>query len=457
MRRFALLVAAFLSTASATKHFRSERPYHTRHVQSESTKANLDPYQNTEAFSESPKMKEMMNLMELHYSMYLKPSLKLKSIKGGMHTCIFGKAAEYPCNNVDLMSFLTHEDMGSKAKAGNDIWGWEDPETGNEYALVGQNDGTAFVDVTDPENPIYKGRLPTHSMNSIWRDIKVYKDHAFIVSEAFRHGVQVFDLTQLREDTKGKVFQESAYFKDTGRCHNIVINEDTGFAYCVGSRDTCNAGLFMIDISDPKNPKRAGCFREDGYVHDAQCVVYNGPDDKYVGREVCFCYNEDTLTIVDVENKEAPKILSRVGYPTAEYTHQGWLTEDQSYLLLDDELDEQRVSKLKGRTTTYLWDVRSLENPVYFANHTSPTTSIDHNLYILGDYAYMTNYASGLRIVDVSQVKDGKTEEWGYFDVRPEDDKVIFQGSWSSYPYFKSGNVIVNSIERGLFVVRPRF
>jgi hypothetical protein len=33
---------------------------------------------------------------------------------------------------------------------GNDIWGWTDPLDGREYALVGRNDGTAFVDVTDP-------------------------------------------------------------------------------------------------------------------------------------------------------------------------------------------------------------------------------------------------------------------------------------------------------------------
>jgi hypothetical protein len=218
--RFTVLVSLLLSAVSATKDVATK---------------DVDPYENNEAFVESPKMREMMNLMTLHYEMYLKPNPSFKSIKGNARVCIFGMAAEYPCNNVDLMSFLTHEDMGSKKKSGSDIWGWEDPETGNEYAIVGQNDGTAFVDVTDPENPIYKGRLQTHSYNSIWRDIKVYKDHAFIVSEAPGHGMQVFDLTLLREDVKGKVFEESAFFKDTGRCHNIVINEETGFAYCVGT------------------------------------------------------------------------------------------------------------------------------------------------------------------------------------------------------------------------------
>ncbi len=44
---------------------------------------------------------------------------------------------------------------------GNDIWGWADPMTGREYALMGMTDGTAFVDVTDPDNPAVLGKLPT--------------------------------------------------------------------------------------------------------------------------------------------------------------------------------------------------------------------------------------------------------------------------------------------------------
>ena len=57
--------------------------------------------------------------------------------------------------------------------------------------------GAAFVDVTDPTHPVYLGNLPTQTGNSLWRDIKVYRNYAFIVSEASGHGMQVFDLTQL--------------------------------------------------------------------------------------------------------------------------------------------------------------------------------------------------------------------------------------------------------------------
>src|SRR5690606_20218176 len=96
------------------------------------------------------------------------------------------------------------------ASGGNDIWGWTDPETEKEYALMGLNNGTAFVDVSDPVNPVYLGKLPTHTQSSLWRDIKVYADHAFVVSEASGHGMQVFDLTRLRGVTSPQTFTVDA-------------------------------------------------------------------------------------------------------------------------------------------------------------------------------------------------------------------------------------------------------
>ena len=86
--------------------------------------------------------------------------------------CIDGKADEYECSNVDLLSFVPLRDLGSNG-VGNDIWGWTDPETGREYALVGCADGTSFVDVTEPTKPQVIGFLPTHTVSSTWRDIKV--------------------------------------------------------------------------------------------------------------------------------------------------------------------------------------------------------------------------------------------------------------------------------------------
>ncbi|UCG24889.1 MAG: choice-of-anchor B family protein [Chloroflexota bacterium] len=372
--------------------------------------------------------------------------------------CAGGFADAYPCNNVDLEAFLPLNQIGgtSSQSAANDIWGWTDSLTGKEYAIVGLVFGTSFVDISDPANPIYLGELPTHgAFGSSWRDIKTYADHAFIVSEANQHGMQVFDLTQLRNVTNPPVtFSETAHYNKNASAHNIVINEDSGYAYIVGAagKNNCSGGLHMVNIQNPTNPSFAGCFSSDGYTHDAQCVNYSGPDADHQGKEICINSNEDTVTIVDVTNKSNPVQLSRTGYGGSEYTHQGWLTEDQIYFLLDDELDE---SNLGHNTRTRVWDVSDLDNPSLVGFFDNSTPSIDHNQYVKGNFSYQANYRSGLRILDITDVANGNLSEVAFFDIYPADDAARFNAAWSNYPYFDSGIVVVSGIEQGLFILRP--
>ncbi len=219
--------------------------------------------------------------------------------------CEGGEVAGFSCSNVDLVSYLPIESLGGGAGADpqepvitvNDLWGWTDPSTGIEYALVGRTDGLAFVSLEDPEYPIYLGELlrTSGSPISTWRDVKVYENHAFVVADrAGAHGVQVFDLRQLRDVVDPpQVFQESQHYSQIASAHNIVINEATGFAYVVAASeggDTCGRGLHMIDVRVPSAPVFAGCFADhstgregSGYTHDAQCTIYAGPDEEHVG------------------------------------------------------------------------------------------------------------------------------------------------------------------------------
>jgi choice-of-anchor B domain-containing protein len=335
---------------------------------------------------------------------------------------------------------------------------------------MGCTNGVSYVEITDPVNPKVLGITPTASVASTWRDMKVFRDHAYIVSEARNHGMQVVDLTRLLDvKTPGpsNIFlADTNYTAEMGSTtqrstHNIAINEETGFAYLVGCK-TCSGGLLIVDISTPKNPVYAGCFSGDGYTHDAQCVVYTGPDRRFTGREICFALNEDTLTIVDVTEKTKPVQLSRVPYYGARYTHQGWLTENQMYLLVDDELDEMyKTYDNTQQTVTYVWDVSDLGEPRDIYQFQSPVKSIDHNQYTEGDYTYQANYASGARVWNGMQ-REIASPSWkptlvGYFDVHPDADVAEFYGSWSIYPYYKSANnkntIVVTSIEKGLFIV----
>lgn len=381
-----------------------------------------------------------------------------------------GKAGAFECGNASLQSFLPISAIGGKRGTNmNDNWGWTDPVTKHEIAILGRTDGTSFVDVTDPSNPRYLGDLPKTkgSPSSAWRDMKTYKDHVFIVSDnAGEHGMQVFDLTRLRKVTTPQTFTPDVTYDRINSAHNIVSNEETGFMYTVGNSgggETCGGGYHMIDVRDPKHPQFAGCFGDPktgragtGYSHDAQCVVYRGPDEKYRGREICIGSNETAISIADLTDKKNPVAISRASYPNVAYAHQGWLTEDQKYFYLDDEGDESsgQGEAAKG-TRTLVWDVSDLDDPVLVTEHVGVAKAIDHNLYVKGNRMYQANYTSGLRILDVTNPRDPR--EVGFFDTHPGDDgKPSFAGAWSVYPYFKSGTIVVTSIGEGVFFVRDR-
>lgn len=377
-----------------------------------------------------------------------------QAIRGRTVYCGRNGAGEYPCSNVNLESFVpTSELNGGAAIEANDIWGWTNPDTGFEYALVGLRSGTSFISLEDPNNPVVLGLLFSYSSDSIWRDIKTYKNYAFVVSEAIDHGMQIFDLTRLDETTEFTFFFETVHYNSISTAHNIAINEETGFAYIVGASGNidCGAGIHIVNIIDPLNPSFAGCFSQQGYTHDVQCVIYDGPDTRYTGSEICFASNEDQIDIVDVSNKTNTRLISTFLYPELAYAHQGWLTEDHHYFIIDDESDEMTTGV---RTRSIICDVSDLEKPILKEVYEGESSAIDHNMYIKGKYVYQANYRAGLRILDATSISDGKMKEIGFFDVFPEDDLNKFNGAWSTYPFFESGLIIVSSIERGLFVLR---
>ena len=87
-------------------------------------------------------------------------------------------------------------------------------------------------------------------------------------------------------------------------------------------------------------------------------------------------------------------------------------------------------------------------------NFISSVTSTDHNLYTMGDHAFMSNYTAGLRVVDISGLDDMLASEVAYFDVHPSDNNAGYSGSWSNYPYFASGSIVVTHRTDGLFIVK---
>lgn len=366
-------------------------------------------------------------------------ALIFSTILKGQTPCEDNEAAGFPCSGFDLQDRLTNAQMD--AGFANDSWGWTDPLDGKEYALIGLDNGTAFVDISNPTDIVYLGKLPTHTVNSIWRDIKVYNNYAFVVSEASSHGMQVFDLTRLRNiDSPPVTFTEDAHYDGFGNAHNIVINTESGYAYGVGT-STFGGGPHFINIQDPLNPVAAGGYSNNNYSHDAQVVTYNGPDPDYVGREILIGSNENLIAIVDITDKNNPQEIATITYPAIGYTHQGWFTEDQRFFLLGDEIDEISFG---FNTRTVIFDFEDLDNPSIHFEYEGTNPSTDHNGYVVGNLFYLASYRAGMRVIDISNIENESITEIGYFDTFPANNNVGTSALWNVYPFFESGNIVLS-------------
>lgn len=385
--------------------------------------------------------------------------------------CDGGQMTEFPCTNMELVAHMPVDDLGGERGVWvNDVWGWTDPDTGRRYALVARRDGASFIDVTDAAAPRLVGNLPrtVGSPPSVWRDIKVIDEHAYIVSDgAGAHGMQVFDLTRLRDVGAEAIdFEPDATYREIFSAHNVVADTASKFLYIVaanGGGRTCGGGLHMVDANDPVNPVFAGCYHDTaspgarGYTHDAQCLVYQGPDERYRDRQICVGSNESEINIADVTDKSNPVTVARMSYPNVAYAHQGWFDEEQRFFYMNDELDEL-AGNVEG-TRTIVWDLTELDDPVVANQYIGPVAASDHNLYVVGDRMYQSNYGSGLRVLDISD--RANPHEVAFFDSAPYNDNdpghsSTQSGAWSNYPFFEDGLVIFTSVREGLFIMRVR-
>ena len=391
---------------------------------------------------------------------------------------------------MKLLGQLTNEELGMSrlvftgASFLSDIWGWTSPDTGDEYAIVGTSSGVAFARISDPVNPEFLGLVPTtdtSTLRNFWWDIKTYNNHAYWVTEVNDAGVAIFDLTRL--DGMGAVsadtrLEEDARYEGEGyiRAHNISINEATGFAYLTGASKNSTVdpeftddGLIILDLKEPLAPEEVGQIRNID-SHDAQIVIYDGADVEHQGKEIAVVFNGTDLNvgIYDVTDKDNIHTLSVTTYPGASYTHQGWLTEDQKYMVMGDEEDElfgvsdPKNPDLPDTARTYIWDIQDLDAPVIHGTFDSPAASIDHNLFVKGDKVYQAHYTAGIRVLQINDDGNGLSlSELAHMDTEPRipnhnmnHNLNIFVGPWGVYPFFDSGTIIASDGLNGLIITK---
>ena len=389
-----------------------------------------------------------------------------------------GSPAVFPCNEVDLLAHIADR---TPAARGADIWGFLDLNTNREYAIVGYSSGTAVFDVTDAENPREVGFI--NGQSTTWRDIKVHQfwnptearwnAYAYVVADNASDGLFIIDLNQLPHSIARVSYSSdfsaahNVYLTDTDFSTGLSITGDTPTLILAGSSDQNDGRFRSYSLANPAAPTFIGVpatpVGQPGgdrlYMHDAaSMIVTDARKDSQCANaassdhcDILFDFNESTVDIWDITNTSAPVRLSQTPYSNASYVHSGWWSEDQQFLFVQDELDERDRGLL---TTLRIFSISDLTAPTLADTWQGPTTAIDHNGFVRGNRYYMSNYARGLSILDITNAASPVLV--GHFDTYPASDSVGFPGNWGAYPFLPSGNIALSDIDSGFYLVSDK-
>ena len=322
--------------------------------------------------------------------------------------CVITLACEQndPPKNVTLLAHVNQY-----ASTGyNDCWGYTAPD-GREYALLGVKNGTSIVDITNIGTPVERAFIS--SSRSDWKDIKTFQNYAYAVNET-GGGLQIIDLSDLPNSAS-----LAATYNGISASHNIFIDEQNGLLYAEGGG---SKPVIVFSLANPESPLEISNFGIE--CHD----IFAQGNRAYISEG-----GRGSVGIWDMTAPAAPVFLQRIKFPLSGYVHNAWLTEDGQYLMSTEETKNKTVK---------LWDIRDLDSASISDDYLGPN-SLAHNVHIKGNYAYISHYESGLRIVNITNPPD--IFEAGLYDT---------ENAWGTFPYFDSGKILISDIEDGLFVVR---
>jgi len=349
--------------------------------------------------------------------------------------CLFIVASANAQYNIEFLGRLDYQDLRDSDLS--NLWGYTD-ELGNEYAIVGVNGtgennpgGVSVVALGDGSDPQEVFFYPGPA--SIWREVKVWNDHAYITTEANSGGVTIVDLGPLPQSTAltATVWQAP----DWETSHSLFIDEN-GRLYIHGA-DRGNGGMIMYDLTqDPWNPVEVGEF-DQWYCHDS----YARGDTLY-GAHVL----DGFLSIIDVSDPASPVLLGTQATPN-DVTHNVWLDDSGNNLFTTDERPNSYVGSYNVSDPSDIQFQHKLRSD-------NGSGAVPHNTYWLDDYLVTSYYTFGVTIYDA--LRPHNLVEVGHYDTTPLTGDG-FRGAWGVYPFFDSKRLIVSDIERGLYVLDPTY
>ena len=314
----------------------------------------------------------------------------------------------------------------------NECWGLVVND--REFAIIGSTAGTHFFDVTNPENSFEAAFVAGGYTGGgvIHRDYHDFSDYLYMVcDEGSSSTLQIVDISDL-PNSVNVVYDSNILFTIS---HNIYIDTATAKLYACAS----NSAMDVYSLNTPTSPSLIYSYNEVGNVHDA--FVRN--DTAYLN-----CGNSG-FRVLDFSNVnqlgDQPTLLgSLTSYPDAGYNHSGWLNDDGTIYIMQDENHGYDVKII---------DVSDLSNLTVISTFNSGVdpNSMAHNGIIKGNLAYIPYYHDGLRVFDISDPSN-PIQTWK-FDTYIPNDHNSFKGAWGVYPYLPSGNIIVSDMQTGLYII----
>jgi choice-of-anchor B domain-containing protein len=326
--------------------------------------------------------------------------------------------------NMRLEAQLNLATLGATAGSGN--WGYTAPD-GRRFALTGLNTGLSIVDVTNPASPRSVGLISGPS--NAWREVKTYRQFAYVTTEARPHGLDIIDLSAPDRPVKVRTWDTTV-----ASAHSIWIDEANGLAFVNGTRNAAGQsnGMRVLSLEpDPTNPRDIGSFST-SYVHDS----YRRGNVLYAS-----AINDGMEVLLDVTDPRSPSELTRFA-TGGRFTHNSWLTGDGRYLFTTDERPGR---PLEG------WDLANPMAPRKVSEYIANTLAIPHNVMIDGTRLVVSHYTEGVHMLDVSNPE--RPQLLGFYDTF-EGPSGGFLGAWGAYIFPGTDLIVVSDINGGLFVVR---
>lgn len=308
--------------------------------------------------------------------------------------------------NMNLVGFYPFDQDCS------DITGFE--SHGREIAVIGLYNGTAFVDITNPQNPLELQIID--GIGSIWRDVKYWDNHVYIGTEA-EMGVQVVDVSDLENIHLVYTITD---FDDS---HNIHVWEGNLFVIGADIHD-----IWIYDLSEPNAPNLVG-FWEGEYLHDID--VYNN---KIYGTGIY----SSTVYIIDITDITSPTTIVSWNYPGM--AHDAAVFHNEQFLATADEMQGGHLK---------IWDISDYDNISEVSSFQINETHSLHNIYFKNDLIIGSWYADGTRVLDVSDPYN--LVEIGFYDTTELEG--LYVGNWGTYVYLPSGLIISSDTESGLYIL----